>query len=168
MVSKKQKANRVAKPSNVLPEKQEQQEIPKMSPHTGSNRQIQSPNQGNLHIGLQHQHPGQNQIAGHGLSVPQHQGHPTNSNNIPAHNIQTQPYHNQPPPMAVPPNYIPGAGGNQMYQVVQGLPNLFYSNFAANVNVHGYTHSMQPPYLPPATAFVAQEQQNQIEQVNSK
>lgn len=170
VASNKQETVRIGKPSNALLARQEQQEIPKMSPHTGSSRQMHSPNQGNLHISHQHHHhPGPNQTSGHIPSAAQHPGHLANSNNIPAHNVQTQVYQHQPQTMAVPPNFLPhgsvsgAAGGNQMYQV---MPSVYYSNFTANVNVHGYTHAMQPSYLSPnAAPFIAQDQQNQIEQV---
>lgn len=179
-----EEANQLNRHSNALlavRECAEGNQMSKMSPHTNNSRPVHSPNQPSHHMGAhqqQHNHHGQNHIQQQQpppsqQQPPQHQ----NTNNIPSHNLQTQMY--QPTqPLSIPPNYLPhGAqmsGGGQMYQMVQGMPNVFFSNFTANVNVHGYTHAMQPSYShshisPNAQPFIpAEQQQNQIEQVITK
>lgn len=50
------------------------------------------------------------------------------------------------------------------------LPSLYFSNFTANVNVHGYTQAMQPSYLHQnsQTYMPADSQQNSVEQVSER
>lgn len=49
------------------------------------------------------------------------------------------------------------------------MPSLYFSNFTANVNVHGYTQAMQPSYVHPnSQAYVPTDgQQNAVEQVSN-
>lgn len=80
--------------------------------------------------------------------------HPNHPNNIPSQNIQPHGYHQiQNPhqqPVAMPPNFMQHGGpvtSAAGYHMIPPVPNLYFSNFTANVNVHGYSHSMQPPYM---------------------
>lgn len=96
--------------------------------------------------------------------------------NIPSHNVQSHVYQQPPPAPQTQPQFnqfIPHAaagpvtsGGN--YYVMSHIPNaLYFSNFTANVNVHGYTQTMQQPYMSAnAQTFVpAENHQSQVEQV---
>lgn len=185
----------------TLREGSEGNQMSKMSPHTNNSRPVQSPNQPPIHMAThqqqqqhhqqqqqqhQHQQQQQQQPQSQQQQIPARDNYLLCREAIPSHNLQTQMY--QPPqPLNIPPNYLPhgaqmSAGGGQMYQMVQGvqgvpgvqgMPSVYFSNFTANVNVHGYTHAMQPSYShshisPNAQPFIpADQQQNQIEQVGN-
>lgn len=85
------------------------------------------------------------------------------ASNIPSHNVQSHIYPQSQPQFVS--NYLPhmGPAGN-FYHLAPHIPSVYFSNFTANVNVHGYTQSMQPPYLP-ANFVPADNHQTSVEQV---
>lgn len=153
---------------------QEINQLPKMSPHTNNSHPMNSPTQQQSPMANHQQHP-HHQAPHHSPAPPpsaQHQNHQSNANSIPQHNIQSQVYQQPPQPLSIPPNYLQHgnqmSGAGHMYQMMQGVPNVYFSNFTANVNVHGYTQAMQPSYISAnAHPFIPADQQNQIEQVCS-
>lgn len=85
------------------------------------------------------------------------------ASNIPSHNVQSHIYPQSQPHFV--PNYLPHVGptGN-FYHIAPQIPSLYFSNFTANVNVHGYTQTMQQPYLP-ANFVPADSHQSSVDQV---
>ena len=162
--------------NSIQKEYQVNNQLPKMSPHTTNSHPIQSPTQqhqppppspANHQHQHHHHHQQQTQQPPQSQPPPPHQ---QAINNIPSHAIQTHVYQQHQQPIAIPQNYIPHSSqlaGGQMYQMVPGVgvPNVYFSNFTANVNVH---HGMQPSYISPnAAPFIpADSQPNAVEQVS--
>lgn len=154
-----------------------------MSPHTNSQQSPiqqpqqqqatqqptqsqQSPQQQNTQSVNNQQHQQSNQV----------QSQPQQNTNIPSHSIQSHVYQQQPMQqpqgaLALPQNYMqhggPVVSGSNLYHVLPHMPNLYFSNFTANVNVHGYTQAMQTPYIGAnAQSYMsADSHSNSVEQV---
>lgn len=144
-----------------------------MSPPTNSQ---QSPTQsGNHQQSNQTQQPQPQQQQQHQPPPPSQQQNHQNTNNIPSHSIQSHVYQQsqmqpQQQTIGLPQNYIPHGGsvsaGGNLYHVLPHMPSLYFSNFTANVNVHGYQQSMQSPYLAGnAQQYIPSDGQPNAEQV---
>lgn len=90
------------------------------------------------------------------------------ASNIPSHNVQSHIYPQSQPQFV--PNYLPhmGPAGN-FYHIAPHIPSLYFSNFTANVNVHGYTQTTMPsPYLPANFVPADSHQSEQVNEEKSK
>ncbi|XP_031631021.1 ubiquitin carboxyl-terminal hydrolase 10-A isoform X4 [Contarinia nasturtii] len=105
----------------------------------------------------------QNQTQPIQQTLPPQSNHPTNNSasNIPSHNVQSHIYPQSQPQFMQ--NYLPhvGPAGN-LYHFTPYIPSVHFSHFTANVNVHGYTQAMQPPFLP--ANYIPDNHQSGVEQ----
>lgn len=70
------------------------------------------------------------------------------ASNIPSHNVQSHIYPQSQPQFVS--SYVPhmGPAGNFYHVAAPHLtPSVYFGNFTASVNVHGYTQAMQQPYM---------------------
>lgn len=84
------------------------------------------------------------------------------ASNIPSHNIQSHIYQ---PSQPFVQNYVPHMSPSGNLFQVPHYPGVYFSNFTASVNVHGYTQTVQPQYMPPN--FVQNDNhQSSVDQVS--
>ncbi|XP_055324192.1 putative mediator of RNA polymerase II transcription subunit 26 isoform X3 [Sitodiplosis mosellana] len=142
----------------VQQQQQQQQQQTQLPVQSGNNQSIPSqsaqqpqqhtqptPHSQNQNQPIQQQQQQQQQ------PLPPQPNHPTNNSasNIPSHNVQSHIYPQS--QQSFVPNYLPHMGqvsAGNFYHLTPHIPSVYFSNFTANVNVHGYTQTMQPPYIP--------------------
>lgn len=144
----KQHSNRKSVKDNQI-----NRQMPKMTPHSST-----QPSPSTQQSSAATQQPSQ---AVSGIHHHQQQQHQQQQSAPQSHQTQMQPHWQM---EYAPAHMEPGMQHPHGYHV---LPSLYFSNFTANVNVHGYTQAMQPSYLHQNSQpyMPTDGQQNAVEQV---
>lgn len=148
----KQHSNRKSVKDNQI-----NRQMPRMSPHSSTQP---SPSTQQTSAATQQASQAVSGIHHHQQLQPQHQQQQQQSAPQ-SHQTQMQPHWQM---EYAPAHMEPGMQHPHGYHV---LPSLYFSNFTANVNVHGYTQAMQPSYhhQNSQTYMPTDGQQNAVEQV---